>query len=167
MSARILVAYVSPKGSTAEIAQAIGKELESAGYGVGVLEMNTVSSLDGFNAVVIGAPLYMGKVSGDVGKFIGKHLDDLDKMPVAAFTVGMSPVGADPAVTEKALKIFQNALAPLEPVAVMIFAGKVDPEKLSFMQKWMIGKAKAPVGDFRNWEAIANWAKELPGKLGI
>ena len=33
MSARILVAYVSPKGSTAGIAQAIGKELESAGYG--------------------------------------------------------------------------------------------------------------------------------------
>lgn len=167
MSARILVAYTSLKGSTAEIAQAIGKELQSTGYSVEVVELKAVSSLEGYNAVVIGAPLYMGKVAGDMGKFIKKHLDALEKMPVAAFTVGMSPVGADPAVTEKALNIFQNALLPLEPVSVTIFAGKVDPEKLSFMQKWMIGKAKAPVGDFRDWEAIANWAKELPGKMGI
>ena len=167
MSARILVAYVSPKGSTAGIAQAIGKELLSAGFGVDVVEMKTVSSLEGYNAVVIGAPLYMGKVVGDMGKFIKKHLDALEKMPVAAFTVGMSPVGADPAVTEKALNIFQNALVPLEPVSLTIFAGKVDLEKLSFMQKWMIGKAKAPVGDFRDWEVIAAWAKELPGKLRI
>ena len=71
MSARILVAYVSPKGSTAGIAQAIGKELLSAGYGVDVVEMKTVSSLEGYNAVVIGAPLYMGKVVGDVKKFSG------------------------------------------------------------------------------------------------
>ena len=35
------------------------------------------------------------------------------------------------------------------------------------MQKWMIGKAKAPVGDFRDWEVIAAWAKELPGKLRL
>jgi len=167
MSARILVAYTSLKGSTAEIAQAIGKELQSTGYSVEVVELKAVSSLEGYNAVVIGAPLYMGKVAGDMGKFIKKHLDALEKMPVAAFTVGMSPVGADPAVTQKALNIFQNALLPLVPVSVTIFAGKVDPEKLSFMQKWMIGKAKAPVGDFRDWEAIAHWAKELPGKLGI
>jgi menaquinone-dependent protoporphyrinogen oxidase len=167
MSTRILVAYVSPKGSTAEIAQAIGKELQSAGYGVEVVEMKTVSSLKEYTAVVIGAPLYMGKVSGDVKKFIGKHLDVLEKLPVAAFSVGMSPVDKNPASIEKAMAIFHHALAPLEPVAETIFAGKVDPEKLSFMQKWMIGKAKAPVGDFRDWEAIANWARELPGKMGI
>jgi menaquinone-dependent protoporphyrinogen oxidase len=167
MSARILVAYVSPKGSTAEIAQAIGKELQSAGYGVDVVEMKTVPSIGDYSAVVIGAPLYMGKVVGDIAKFIRKHLDSLEKVPVAAFSVGMSPVDKNPASMEKAGTIFHHALAPLEPVAEIIFAGKVDLEKLSFVQKWMIGKANAPVGDFRDWEAIAAWAKELPGKMGI
>jgi len=50
---------------------------------------------------------------------------------------------------------------------VTIFAGKVDPSKLSFLQKWMVEKAKSPVGDFRDWNAIAAWAKELPGKMKV
>jgi menaquinone-dependent protoporphyrinogen IX oxidase len=53
----------------------------------------------------------------------------------------------------------------IEPEAVTIFAGKVDPAKLSFFQKWMVEKAKSPVGDFQDWDAIAAWAKELMGKM--
>ena len=95
MSTRILVAYVSPRGSTAEIAQAVGRELQSAGHGVDVVEMKSVSSLEGYNAVVIGGP-FMGKVVGDVGKFIGRNRDALAKLPLAAFAVGVAPLGKDP-----------------------------------------------------------------------
>jgi len=167
MSPRILVAYVSPKGSTAGIAEAVGKELQSAGYSVDIAGMKSVSSLEGYDAVVIGGPLYMGKVVGDVGKFIGRHRNALAKMPVAACTVGVAPVGNDPAEIDKAMKIFHPALAPLEPVAETIFAGKVDLEKLSFIQKLMWKKLNGPVGDFRDWDAIAKWARELPGKMGV
>jgi menaquinone-dependent protoporphyrinogen oxidase len=109
----------------------------------------------------------MGKVVGDVGKFIGRYRDVLTKLPVAAFSVGVAPVGKDPTAIDNAMKIFRKALAPLEPVAETIFAGKVDLAKLSFFQKWMVGKVNAPVGDFRDWDAIARWAKELPGKMGV
>jgi len=47
MSGRILVAYASRKGSTAKIAQAIGKELTSEGYAVDISEMKSVTSLAG------------------------------------------------------------------------------------------------------------------------
>ena len=70
MSGRILVAYASRKGSTTGIAQAIGKELISEGYAVDVSEMRSVTSLAGYNAVVIGAPVYTGKVTGDVAAFV-------------------------------------------------------------------------------------------------
>ena len=66
--ARILVAYASKKGSTAEIAQAIGKEIRAAGHLVDVTEMKSVSSLESYNAVVIGAPFYMGKIMADMGE---------------------------------------------------------------------------------------------------
>ena len=167
MSTRILVAYVSPRGSTAGIAQSVGKELQLAGHSVDVIEMKSVSSLEGYNAVVIGGPFYMGKVIGDVGKFIGRNRDALAKLPLAAFAVGMAPLGKDPADTENAMKKLLKTLDPLQPVAVTIFAGKVDPSKLSFLQKWMVEKAKSPVGDFRDWNAIAAWAKELPGKMNV
>ena len=167
MSTRILVAYVSPRGSTAEIAQAVGRELQSAGHGVDVVEMKSVSSLEGYNAVVIGGPFYMGKVVGDVGKFIGRNRDALAKLPLAAFAVGVAPLGKDPAEIDNAMKKLHKTLEPLQPVAVTIFAGKVDPAKLSFLQKWMVEKAKSPVGDFRDWNEIASWAKELPGKMKV
>ena len=167
MSTRILVTYASPKGSTAEIAQAVGKELQSAGYGIDVTEIKSVTSLEGYKAVVIGGPFYMGKVVGDVGKFIGKNLDALTKIPVAGFGVGVAPAGKNPTEIDTAMKKLYKTFEPLKPVAMTIFAGKLDPEKLSMFQKWMVGKVKAPVGDFRDWEAIASWAVELPKKLGV
>jgi len=164
--AHILVAYASKKGSTTEIAQAIGKDIQAAGHLVDVTEMKSVSSLDGYNAVVIGAPFYMGKVT-DMGKFTGRYRDALLKIPVAAFAVGLAPLGKDPADKENAMKKLQETLEPLTPVAMTIFAGKVDLSKLSWFQKWITEKVKSPVGDFRDWTAIAAWAQELPGKLGV
>jgi menaquinone-dependent protoporphyrinogen oxidase len=167
MAVNILVAYASKTGSTAEIAQAVGKELQSAGYSTDVAGMKTVSSLAGYHAVVIGGPLYMGKVIGDVGKFVGRHRDALVKLPVAAFTVGMTPVSKDPVQIENAMKMLRSALAPLQPVSETVFAGRVDPKKLSFIQRKMTEMAKSPVGDFRDWDAIARWARELPAKMGV
>jgi menaquinone-dependent protoporphyrinogen oxidase len=167
MPARILIAYVSPKGSTAGIAEAIGKELRLSGYSVDVAELKSVSSLEGYRAVVIGGPFYMGKIVGDVGKFVGKFRDVLTKMPVAAFAVGVAPVGRDPEQIGEARKIFHQAISPIEPVAEALFSGRIDLENLSFFQKKMVGAVKAPVGDFRDWDAIAKWAKKLPGKFGV
>lgn len=167
MPPRVLITYASPKGSTAEIAQAIGKELQSAGYGIDVIEIKLVTSLEGYNAVVIGGPFYMGNVVGDIRKFVGKNRDALTKVPVAGFGVGVAPVGKNPTDIDNAIKKLYKNFEPLKPVAVTIFAGKLDPEKLSMFQKWMVGKVKAPIGDFRDWEAIASWAIELQKKLGV
>jgi len=165
--AHILVAYASKKGSTTEIAQAIGKEIRAAGHLVDVTEMKSVSSLESYNAVVIGAPFYMGNIMADMGKFIGRYRDALAKVPVAAFAVGLAPLGKDPAGIDNAMKKLQKTLEPLAPVAMTIFAGRLDPAKLSWFQKWITNKVKSPVGDFRDWTAIAAWARELPGKMGV
>ncbi|MDD1699428.1 MAG: hypothetical protein LUQ04_01400 [Methanoregula sp.] len=48
-----------------------------------------------------------------------------------------------------------------------MFAGRLDPSKLLWLQKLMIEKAKSPVGEFRDWNAIAAWARELPEKMKV
>jgi menaquinone-dependent protoporphyrinogen oxidase len=163
--ARILVAYASKTGSTTEIAQAIAKELQAAGHVVDITEVGAVTSLSGYNAVIIGGPVYMGKMMGEVGKFVRRHYNDLKDLPVAGFIVGLGPVSKEPASIMQAEKVLLAALDPLKPVAVTAFAGRLDPEKLSWFQKWITKNVKSPVGDFRDWTAIAAWAKELPGKL--
>jgi menaquinone-dependent protoporphyrinogen oxidase len=161
MSVRILVAYATRNGSTAEIAAAVGKELESAGHAVVVKEMKTVTSLEEYDAFVIGAPVYMGKVI-DINTFVGRFKDTLARKAVAAFAVGLAVVSKDPQQQEESRKALDASLAPVKPVAVTLFGGVVNPAKLSFFQRKMTELAKSPIGDFRDWNAIAAWGRELP-----
>jgi menaquinone-dependent protoporphyrinogen oxidase len=165
MAARILVAYATRKGSTAEIAQAVGKELQAAGHDVVVKEMIAVTSLEGYDALVIGAPVYMRKII-EIRSFVRRFSGNLGARPVAAFAVGMAPVSPNPGEIEDEQKLLLDAIVPITPVAAALFAGKVDPEKLNFIMRRMVKAAKSPVGDFRDWEAIAAWARDLPAKFG-
>ena len=164
--ARILVAYASKKGSTAEIAQAIAKELQAAGHTADAIEIAQGASPAGYDAVVIGGPMYMGKLDS-VGKFVKRHTTDLARVPVAGFVVCLAAAAKDPEGMALAEKALHAALDPLKPVAETIFAGRLDPEKLSWFQWLAVQKAKSPVGDFRDWAAIAAWARDLPGKMMV
>ena len=167
MVVRILVAYATRNGSTGEIAHAAGRELSAAGHAVDVAQLKTISTLAGYNAVVMGGPLYMGSIDGAVGKFVGKYNDQLAHLPVAAFGVGLAPVSKDAKQMVESMKALHASVAPLQPVAETLFAGKLDPSRLSFIQRKMTEFVKSPVGDFRDWMAIAAWAKELPGKMKL
>jgi menaquinone-dependent protoporphyrinogen oxidase len=167
MTGHILVAYTSRKGSTAGIASAIGRKLQSAGYSVDVVEMKNVSTVEGWDAVVAGAPVYMGKVDKDISKFVAKNRDRLASIPVAAFAVGIAPVAPRIEPVGKVQEDLAKALSPIIPVALTVFAGTLDPDKMSFIERNMISLMKVPTGDFRDWTAIAAWAKELPGKMGM
>jgi menaquinone-dependent protoporphyrinogen oxidase len=165
MGSRILVAYASRNGSTAEIAEAIGKELRLAGRETTVSDLNSVTELEGYNMVVIGGPLYMGKIVSEVGKFIGRHTKTLSKKPIAAFAVGTSALSPDQAQKMSAQRALRSAVSPLIPIAETVFAGKLDPSRLPFFQRKITEMVKAPVGDLRDWDAIAKWAREVAGRV--
>jgi menaquinone-dependent protoporphyrinogen oxidase len=167
MAAKILVAYASRNGSTLEIAQAVGKELINAGYVVDVMEMNSVTSVAGYSGIVIGAPLYMGNLLPDIGKFVAKFREPLSSLPVAAFAVGLTPVSETVGNVDHAMGCLHTALAPIKPAGTILFAGRLDPEKLGFLQRTMITIGKIPTGDFRDWNLINAWARDLSAKLGL
>ena len=167
MSARILVAYATRSGSTAEIAHVIGRELVSAGHAVDVTEIKNVSTLTGYAAIVIGGPLYMGSVDSAVGKFVEKNREQLLKLPVAAFVVGLAPKNPDPGAVEAAMAALRKSLGPVTPVSSVLFAGKLDPATVNFVMRKFLEMAKIPAGDFRDWETIAAWAQKLPEKMKL
>lgn len=167
MAARILVAYTTRKGSTAEVALAIGKELEKTGAIVTVADMTTVSSLEGYSAVVIGAPVYAGNVMRDVAAFAARNKNHLVKIPVAGFVTGIAPVYPKTGDVSGFTRQLADALSPVTLVAVTMFAGKLDAGRLSFIERGMTALLRVPTGDFRDWDAIAAWARDLPAKMGI
>jgi len=92
MATKILVAFATRTGSTAEIAAEIGKELTTAGYPAETAEMKAVTSLAGYKAIVIGAPVYTGRILGDVARFAERFKGDLVHIPMAGFVTGIAPV---------------------------------------------------------------------------
>ena len=163
----VLVAYASKRGSTAEVAGAVAGELERAGIAAEVIEFGSVVSLDPYEGLVIGAPVYTGKLFGDVASFVRRHEDKIRRIPVAAFVMGIAPVypkAGDPA---QFVGLMTAALQPVTPVAVTVFAGNLDPSTQSFAERSLTKLLKVPVGDFRDWNAIAAWSRQLPDLMGI
>ncbi len=47
------------------------------------------------------------------------------------------------------------------------FCRKSDAKKISFITRKMVEHfGKVPAGDYRDWDAIAAWGKEIAGKVG-
>lgn len=166
MGKKILIVHGSKKGSTEEIAKAIAQELQAAGAAAEVAGMEGALVRDDVQAVVIGAPVYAGHIVPAVVKFVAGNRPRLERIPVAAFAVGIAPVLPQAGPVEKLLEELKKALVPVTPVAITMFAGKLDPAKLSFMERTMTKVLKVPTGDFRDWEAIRAWAREVAKVLG-
>lgn len=167
MNNKILVTYASKTGSTGQIAETIGKILGENGIPVDIMPVETVTSLDEYRAVVIGSAIRYGAVLSSAAAFVKNNADVLKGKPFAIFTAGSTLFNDTPEnrVAVAAYTAPQKALVP--PVSTADFAGVYDPKRVSFAER-LLGKAtKTPEGDFRNWDAINQWAESLqPVLLG-
>lgn len=173
MAPAILVAYATKYGSTREVAEAIGARLREQGLGADVKPAREVRSLDGFDGVVVGSPLYIGSLLRDSVAFMERHRAVLGKMPVAVFALG--PITAEQGAAEGRgqLDAALKAKAPwVKPAAAEVFVGKYDPASLRMLDKLIAVLPASPLHDVpahdeRDWPAIGAWADTLPSALGL
>lgn len=161
MTPKVLMAYASKCGSTGEIAQAIGDVLCQGGAEVDVKPVKSVTSLNGYNAVIVGTAIRMGQCLPEAKAFVEKHREALSKVPLAYFAVCLAPTAADETERKQAETYLDALKAIVKPAAESIFAGKMDTKKLSFFFRLMMQAMKSQEGDFRDWEAIKAWAQEI------
>ncbi len=161
MDGPVLVAYASNHGSTREVGEAICKPLEEAGLRAHLRPAMDVRDLDGYAAVVLGGPLYMGHWHRHAHAFLRRNHRSLAGLPLAVFALG--PLHDDPKEWAEARVQLDAAIAKhgVEPRAVEMFGGRVDPAQLHFPF------SKMPAGDARDWDAIAAWGEALPEALGL
>jgi menaquinone-dependent protoporphyrinogen oxidase len=166
MPIRALVGYATRYGSTQEVAQAVGAVLREVGLDVAVQPLGEVRSLTMYEAVVVGAPLIMFRWHKDAHSFLARQRDALIQRRVAIFALGPVHEPHDEQEWRDSRLQLDKALEQytwLKPVALEIFGGKYDPEKLGFPLKMMAGKA--PASDIRDWTAIRAWTTSLAEKL--
>jgi menaquinone-dependent protoporphyrinogen oxidase len=171
MSGSVLVAYATRYGSTKEVAEAVAATLREHQLDASVRNTRDVVSLDGYGAVVLGAPLYISSLHKDATKFLSRHQEALTKLPVAVFALGPTRGGEEERKGARAQLDGVLAKLPwLTPVALEMFGGKYDPTTLNFLHKLMAALPASPLhglpaSDARDWGAIRAWAVDVAVKL--
>jgi menaquinone-dependent protoporphyrinogen oxidase len=189
---KLLVAYATMAGSTAEVAQAVGEVLAASGLQVEVSPIDALGDLQGYDAVVVGAPMIMGWHRSAL-RFLRRNRDALKRVPLAIFVTAISltetgessvdgvALTVDPRLfksprTSEGLGLRERyatlanycrpilrAARPARPVSIGVFAGRLEYGRLKW---WAVVFAmvivQAAAGDRRNWEAIRGWAASLP-----
>ncbi len=167
MAKRVLVAYASKYGATAQIAERIGDVLRDAGLDADVQPANRVRDLSPYAAVVLGSAVYAGSWLKPAANFLQTNEQALAERPVWLFSSGPTGEG-DPVELLKGWRLPQ-ALQPvanrIRPRDVAVFHGAIDMSRLSFPERLLVRGIKAAVGDFRDWDAIATWAAGIAEAL--
>jgi len=160
---KLLITYASKYGSTAEIADVIGKELRKRNYEVEIKPVEEVASLAEYDGFVIGSALYAGGWIKSAADFLRQYQEQLAGRPVWLFSSGPTGEGDPNAIMDG--WTFPEDLEPvreaIQPQEVILFHGQIDPDRLNFAEKMIIKSVKATVGDFRDWLVIRGWARSI------
>ncbi|MEA3439726.1 MAG: flavodoxin domain-containing protein [Chloroflexota bacterium] len=167
MEKQVMVAYATKYGATGEIAEKIGQVLCQAGLRAEVLPAGGVNDLTSYDAVVLGSAVYMGKWRKEAVNFLQANEEALAELLVWLFSSGPAGEG-DPVELLDGWRFpeAQHTIADrIQPRDIAVFHGRVDVEKLNFIEKRMIKAVRSPVGDFRDWDAIISWAGSIADEL--
>jgi menaquinone-dependent protoporphyrinogen oxidase len=165
LSKKILITYASKCGSTGEVASALGKTLAQTGVRVEVLPVKKVTDLSGYQAVFIGSAIRMAKWLPEAVNFVSENRASLQRVPTAYFTLCATLIEDTAANRTRVAGFTEPVRAMLTPAAEGYFAGKVDPNSLSFLENISLQAKSVPQGDFRDWAKITNWAQSAYAQL--
>jgi menaquinone-dependent protoporphyrinogen oxidase len=183
---KVLVVYGSRHGGTRGIAEQIGDVLRTEGLEAVVASASEASDVQTADAFVIGSGIYMGSWLDEPLEFMRRHQDALGARPTWLFSSGpllgstKGTPGAD-ALTDAlgpadgpgsgGRKKVEALSAAIHPRDHRVFFGAFDPKdppkSMSERVVRMMPAAKnmLPPGDFRNWDAIEAWAREIATTL--
>jgi menaquinone-dependent protoporphyrinogen oxidase len=160
VSARVLVAYASKLGSTAEIAETIAHVLRDSGHRALALPAHDVTSLDDWDAVILGSAVYAAHWQRDARRFAERFRDELTVRPLWLFSGGPLDrrlARSDQPITPHGATITEG----LGALGHRTFGGRlardaaVDPQVLQTHR----------LGDYRDWQAIVEFAYRIAREL--
>lgn len=160
---KLLVTYASRYGSTAEIAEVIGKELHKRGYEADVKAADNVGSLADYDGFVVGSAVYAGNWMRPAADFLRANAELLVGSLTWFFSSGPTGEG-DPNEMMDGWTFpedLEDLLQKIKPKDVILFHGKIDPDNLSQTEQMLLKSVKATVGDYRDWLVVRGWAGKI------
>jgi len=158
---KTLVVFDTKHGATRDVAAKIAEGIREAGGEAETLDLREKGSskarLEGYDAVALGGPSYMGRWSKRASAFAASRAAELAGKEFAVFVVGNDAKGgSDPARTALAQALASRAQAAY-------FGGRLDFPKLSGFERFIIKKVtgKAESSSTLDLEAARNFGQSL------
>ena len=168
----VLVAYASAHGSTAEVAEFVGERLRERRFDATVASVETVQTLDGFDAFILGSAIHGGMWLTPMGQFLDRFGDSFGRRPIFMFLTCIRILEPDGAEHVRRFYVNQDALQTLNVRDVTPLAGKLEMSAINWDERWTLAArydGSATPGsfnnDYRDWNAIRTWADRVADTL--
>jgi menaquinone-dependent protoporphyrinogen oxidase len=158
---RVLVTYGTKMGGTEGIARMLGETLEARGFDAEVRPANEVEDIAGYDAVIVGGALYMGRWHRHARHFIQRHARQLERKPVWLFSSGPLDDSATQWVIPPVAQV-QRLMDWIGARGHMTFGGRLPADARGFIARAM---AKTHSGDWRDGDQIRRWAVKIADEL--
>ena len=184
---KVLVVYASRHGATRGIAQRIADVLRTEGLEVDVAPADHAAGVGTTDAVVVGSAVYMGTWLKEAIEFIKRNEVMLANEPLWLFSSGPIPssskdesrgadtltdaFGPEEGPGSGGRKKIAEITAATNPKDHRVFLGAFDPnEPATVTSERLVRmlpaiKKALPSGDFREWDVIEAWAREIAAAL--
>jgi menaquinone-dependent protoporphyrinogen oxidase len=165
---RVLVTFASRHGSTRELAEALARELVESPAGrradlfAAALPAESHPDPAAWDAVVLGSAVYAGRWLPPARDLATRCAGELRRRPVWLFSSG--PIG-DPPYPPDEPEDAASLTALLAPRGHRVLPGRLDRSLLGFAERAVVTAMRAPLGDFRDWDALRGWAGEIATAL--
>src|SRR3970040_350267 len=159
---QVLVSTASKHGSTADIGRSIVDVLTGEGIEARILAPEEVTSLDSYDAIILGSAVYAGRWMKPMRELVDRFEVELAGRPVWLFSSG--PIG-DPSQPEEDPVDVASIMEKTAARDHLLFAGKIDREELNFGERAHVNALKAPEGDFRDWDELPARALAIAGAV--
>ena len=129
---------------------------------VEVRPVHDVKSLAGFDAVILGTPIRMGRPHPEIKRFLKHFKKEIPNCKLAFFVacLNMSEDNQQNRIqTEGYLAPLLKAAPGIKPISMGLFAGVMDATKIKGFWKFVVSRTLQ--GDFRKWDKINAWAEGL------
>ena len=164
---RVLVAYDSKHGSTADVAEKIGDVLCENGFRVDMRPALKVEEISPYDAIVIGSPMYYATFLPGALKFLERHKNILAVKKVALFVTSTSVDKETGMVNTNLLRLISSSVLSKFPEIKIIEPIGLMPGKFYFKEIFPVEVVNFKqtgydeVGDLLNYDFVRSWTEEI------
>jgi menaquinone-dependent protoporphyrinogen oxidase len=103
--------------------------------------------------------VYAGRWLQPARRFVDERVAELAAVPVWLFSSG--PVGSPPKPDPDEAVQIDRVAGLVGAREHRVFSGELVKSRLSFPERAVVRAFHAPEGDFRDWDAIDDWAESI------